>query len=50
MIATTAFCTVDLVTSAGRLISLSESSCVVHAIPNREVAGVSSVALRCSVK
>lgn len=50
MIATTAFCTVDRVTSAGRLISLSESSWVVQDMPNREVAGELSVSLHCSVK
>lgn len=47
---TTAFCTVERVTSAGRFMSWVESSCRVHEIPNSDVAGVVSVAGRSNVK
>ena len=47
---TTAFCTVDRVTSAGRLMSEAASSCRVQDIPKSEVAGVFSVATRRNVK
>lgn len=36
---TTAFWTVDRVTSAGRLISCDESNCRVQEMPNSDVAG-----------
>jgi hypothetical protein len=39
--ATTAFCTVDLVTSAGRFMSSVESNWRVHEMPKREEACVS---------
>lgn len=47
---TTAFCTVDRVTSGGRSISSEASICRVHAMPKREVAGSVSVAGRRRVK
>lgn len=47
---TTLFCTVLRVTSAGRSISSLESSCRVHDMPNSEVAGDATVALRRRVK
>lgn len=50
MITTTAFCTVDLVTSSGLLMSLLASICRVHDMPKREVGGSEAVAFRRSVK
>jgi hypothetical protein len=50
MTTTTAFWTVDRVTSGGRLISELASVCLEHDIPNKEVAGSDAVALRRSVK
>jgi hypothetical protein len=47
---TTAFCTVDRVTSGGRLISRLESIWREQAIPKREVAGVVDVSFRQRVK
>ena len=47
---TTAFCTVDRVTSAERLISNAALSCRVHEIPNSDVAADFSVAARRNVK
>jgi len=47
---TTAFWTVDRVTSAGRLMSFVESSWRVHEIPNREVGGPLSDSGRRRVK
>ena len=47
---TTAFCTVERVTSAGRLINDAASSCLVHDIPKRDVAGLASVPDRRRVK
>lgn len=47
---TTAFCTVDLVTSGGRLINVLASICLVQEIPKSEVAGCEGVASRRSVK
>lgn len=47
---TTAFWTVERVTSGGRLIREFESSCLVHDIPKSDVAGSASVALRRRVK
>lgn len=47
---TTAFCTVERVTSAGLLRSWDASICLVHDMPKREVAGSVSVAGRRSVK
>ena len=38
-ITTTAFWTVDLVTSAGRVMRCDESSCRVQEMPNNDVAG-----------
>lgn len=49
-ITTTPFCTVLLVTSAGRLIRLAASICRVHDMPNRDVAGWVEVALWRRVK
>jgi hypothetical protein len=47
---TTAFCTVDLVTSGDLFFSLPAEICLVHDIPNSDVAGNVSVAFRRSVK
>lgn len=47
---TTAFCTVLLVTSAGRSINSVAGSCRVHEIPKRLVAACTDVAERRSVK
>lgn len=47
---TTAFWTVERVTSAGRLRSWAESSWRVQEMPKREVAGVVGVAGRRRVK
>ena len=49
-IATTAFCTVLLVTSAGRLRRSFASICLVHDIPKTEQGGREEVARRRSVK
>lgn len=46
----TAFCTVDLVTSGDLFFSLLAEACLVHDIPNSDVAGKVSVVLRKSVK
>ncbi|PHH59213.1 hypothetical protein CDD81_3568 [Ophiocordyceps australis] len=40
---TTAFCTVERVTSAGRLMSCEASSCRVQDMPKSDVAGSASV-------
>ena len=48
--ATTAFCTVLLVTSAGFLMSWLASICLVHDMPKTEIGGLVSVALRRRVK
>lgn len=48
--ATTAFCTVLLVTSEGRRISSLASICLVHDIPNTDVAGPVEQASRRRVK
>ena len=50
IITTTAFWTVDRVTSGCRLISELASVCLEHDIPNKDVAGCDAVALRWSVK
>jgi hypothetical protein len=42
-IATTAFWTVDLVTSAGRFMSSLESNCRVHEMPKRDEACLSGL-------
>lgn len=47
---TTAFCTVDRVTSSGLLMSLVESSWRVHERPKRDVAGALGVSGRRRVK
>jgi hypothetical protein len=47
---TTAFCTVDRVTSAGRTSSCDASICLVHDMPNNDVADSVSDAGRKSVK
>lgn len=47
---TTAFCTVDLVTSDGRYRSKFESICLAQDMPKREVAGSVAVSFRRSVK
>jgi len=47
---TSAFCTVDLVTSGERLIRRFESICLEHEMPNSDVAGSVAVAFRWSVK
>lgn len=47
---TTAFCTVDRVTSGGLLSNCEASICRVHDIPKREVAGESPTAGRRRVK
>jgi hypothetical protein len=47
---TTAFCTVERVTSAGRTRSWAASIWRVHEMPKREVAGAESVAGRRRVK
>jgi hypothetical protein len=47
---TTAFCTVDLVTSGGRWINVLASICLVQEIPKSDVAGCGGVASRRSVK
>lgn len=49
-ITTTAFWTVERVTSAGRLMSSEESSCRVHDMPNSDVAASFSVFGRSNVK
>ena len=48
--ATTAFCTVLRVTSAGRSINSLELICLVHEMPKTDVAGLDAVAFRRSVK
>lgn len=47
---TTAFWTVERVTSEGRTSSWEASNCLVQEMPKREVAGESSVAGRSRVK
>ena len=46
----TAFCTVDLVTSGDLFFSLLAEICLVHDMPNKDVAFNASVAFRSNVK
>ena len=50
LITTTAFCTVDLVASLLLFFNLAALTCLVHDMPNSEVAGFVTVALRSSEK